>query len=106
MKTRFFLIPGLTLGLFLLNNVSHPLWAQNPMKTYIAEWKIVDTLVFNKGLTRDALEIVTSIYNSALKEKNETQVLKSLIYQVMMEEQTTENSFRESIKKLESNLTL
>ncbi len=106
MKTSIFLIFGITAGFFLLNNFSNPLWAQTHMKTYSTEWKKIDTLVLKKGLTKDALAVVRTIYNSALKEKNETQVLKSLIYQVMMEEQITENSFTESIKKLEGNLAL
>jgi hypothetical protein len=106
MKTSFFVFLGFCFGFCLLNNFSSSLQAQMPMKTYSTEWKNIDSLVMKQGLTKTALTAANNIYNSAIKEGNETQVLKALIYQVLLEEPITENGQLTGIQKLEKNLTV
>ncbi|MHA4845551.1 alpha-2-macroglobulin family protein [Flavitalea antarctica] len=106
MKTSFFLFLGLCFSFCLSNNFLNPVQAQTPMKTYSAEWRKIDTLVVGQGLTKSALTAVNNIYNAALKEGNETQVLKALVYQVMLEENVTEDGQVNGIRKLERNLAI
>jgi hypothetical protein len=106
MKTSFVVFLGLCFSFCLLNNFFNPVQAQTPMKTYSSEWKKIDSLVTKQGLTKTALTAVDNIYNAALKEGNQTQVLKTLIYQVMLEENVTENGQVNGILKLEKNLAL
>ncbi|HTE24692.1 MG2 domain-containing protein, partial [Flavitalea sp.] len=106
MKPSFFVSLSFCFSFCLLNNFFNSIQAQTPMKTYSSEWKKIDTLVMKQGLTKSALTAVNNIYNSAIKEGNETQVVKALIYQVMLEENITENSRADGIIKLEKNLPL
>ncbi|RYY18860.1 MAG: alpha-2-macroglobulin, partial [Chitinophagaceae bacterium] len=104
MKTNFFIFLALCFSFCLLNSLLFPIQAQTPMKNYASEWQKIDTLVMKQGLTRSALTAVNNIYGSALKEGNQIQVLKALIYQVMLEENVTENDHLDGIQKLEKNL--
>jgi len=49
---------------------------------YDRAWRKVDTLILIKGLTQSALTEVNKIYATAKKEKNDAQVIKSLLYKM------------------------
>jgi hypothetical protein len=106
MKTSFVVFLGLCFSFCLLNNFSNSIQAQTPVKTYSSEWKKIDTLLTRQGLTKTAITAVENIYNAALKEGNQTHVLKALIYQVMLEENITEEGQLHGIQKLEKNLAV
>src|SRR6185437_10363652 len=47
---------------------------------YAAKWKVVDSLINEKGLTQTALAGVNRIYELPQQEKNEPQQIKALLY--------------------------
>jgi len=106
MRIRILLFLTLTTFLHILPVTHFSVRAQTPMKSYNSEWKKIDTLVLKQGLTKSALTAVNNIYNVATKEGNETQVLKALIYQVMLEEALSDNNHVDGIHKLEKHLPL
>ena len=61
----------------LATNIS----AQTPIKNYEKEWKKVEGFV-KKNLPKSALEEVKKIYSLAKNEKQEAQVIKSLVYMI------------------------
>ncbi len=50
-----------------------------------AQWKNIDALI-NKGLTRSALDQVKTIYTTAKKNGNNTQLIKALLYQLHLQQ--------------------
>ncbi len=58
---------------------------------YAANWKKVDAFE-KKGLTKSALTEVESIFNLALKDKNDAQQIKAAIYQIKYRSMTDEDS--------------
>ena len=79
--------------------------AQAPMNSYITEWKKVDALV-NKGLTKSALSEVDIIYRSAKKTGNEPQVIKSLLFKIILHQNIEEETSVKSIDTLEQQITV
>src|SRR4051812_213975 len=71
---------------------------------YLQQWRKVDSLAINKGLTQSALVEVNKIYAAAKKEKNEVQVIKALLYRMDLQEQTEEESPIKNIKQLETEI--
>lgn len=63
--------------------------------TYTAQWKKVEAFE-KKGLTAAALKEVVSIYNLAIKDKNDAQQIKACMYQIkyrnMREEESQEKN--------------
>ncbi|HTF29734.1 MAG TPA: MG2 domain-containing protein, partial [Flavitalea sp.] len=94
MKTKFLTIIILTL-------FSIATTAQQSMKNYTSEWKKIDSLIQKQGQTKSALTAINSIYTAAIKEKNDPQIIKTLIYQTSLEENITENNLAGTIQKLE-----
>jgi Bacterial Alpha-2-macroglobulin MG10 domain/MG2 domain/Alpha-2-macroglobulin family len=62
-------------SLFFMHTAS----AQNGPPSYDQSWKTVDSLAQKKGLTKSALAVVQEIYRRARREKNEAQIIKSLL---------------------------
>ena len=54
-----------------------------------------------KGLTQSALTEVNKIYATAKKEKNDAQVIKSLLYKMELQEQKEEDAEIKNIRELE-----
>ena len=75
--------------------------AQKRPNDYKVQWTKVDELV-EKGMTKTAIAEVKKIYGLAKKENNETQIIKSLMFQSMLGEQVDENAGINSIKQLEA----
>ncbi len=78
--------------------------AQRP--DYTREWKRIDSLSAKAGLTKSALAAVKEVYNAAAAEKNQPQILKSLIYQVLLGQHLEEDATITSIRLLEKQLPI
>ena len=70
------------------------------VNNYDANWKKVDEFV-NKGLPKSALEEVNKIYETAKKEKNDPQIIKALLYQITLNQNTQEDATVKSITNFE-----
>ncbi len=79
--------------------------AQNKLFDYENAWEKTDSLITKKGLTQSALEEVNKIYTTAKKEKNEPQVIKSLLYKMTLLEQRNEDAAVNNIKMLEKEIS-
>jgi len=90
---RFF-IAG-TISLLITSSVL----GQLPVKNYEKEWQQVDAFV-NKGLPKSALSQVRKIYQLAKKDKQDAQVIKSLIYMISLQNEVTENEESRAIADL------
>lgn len=78
-------------------------YGQGPVKNYSTEWKKVDELI-GKGLDKDALEQIKSIYQLAKKEKQEAQVIKAAVYMIHVQNENREQNLVTSIGELEKEL--
>jgi hypothetical protein len=77
--------------------------SQTPVKNYDSAWKKVEGFV-NKNLPASALTEVKKIYDLAKKEKQEAQVIKSLIYISSLQDENRENNAVLSITEIEKEL--
>ena len=75
-------------------------FAQN--NYYDRAWKRVDSLVNKAGLTRSALTEVNKIYQQAVKEKNEAQTIKALVYRISLNENISDDNHTAGIRALET----
>jgi hypothetical protein len=73
------------------------------IKNYEKEWKKVEDLI-NKKQPKSALAEVKKIYTIAKKEKQEAQVIKSLIYISGLQEETREDNAVLAIKEMEKEV--
>ncbi len=76
-----------------------------PKFNYDAAWKKVDDLINKKGLTESALKELQTIYTSALKEKNDAQQIKALVFRVNLQNQKEEEADVMAILQLEKEIT-
>jgi len=77
--------------------------SQTPVKNYDKEWKKVEQFS-QKGLPQSALTEVKKIYALAKKEKQDAQVIKSLLYISGLQEDTREDNDVLSIREMETEL--
>lgn len=77
--------------------------SQPPVKNYEAEWKKVEEFT-NKGLPKSALAEVQKIYALAKKEKQEAQVIKSLVYMTGLQSENREDNQLFSISEVEKEI--
>ncbi|MBI2729991.1 MAG: alpha-2-macroglobulin, partial [Sphingobacteriales bacterium] len=77
------------------------LMAQAKPKDYKTQWKKIDELI-EKGLTKTAITQVKKIYPLAKKDNNDAQLIKSLMFESMLNEQVDENAGINSIKAMEA----
>ncbi len=73
---------------FLLINLTS---LSQTIRNYEAQWKKVDEHI-KKNLPKSALTEVKNIYELAKKQKQEAQIIKSLVYTVSLQQQTREES--------------
>ena len=64
---------------------------------YEQQWKKIDSLITKKGLTQSALDEVDKIYASAKKEKNDAQVIKSLLYRMGLQGWDAKRAYSEAL---------
>ena len=79
-------------------------FSQNPIKNYEKEWKKVEDFV-NKGLPKSALAEVKLIYNLAKREKQDAQVIKSLVYMMGLQSENREENAVFSITEIEKEIS-
>jgi len=70
---------------------------------YDAQWKKV-TALEEKGLPKSALEIVNSIYASAVKDKQAGQQLKALIYQLKYRDVTVDSATLQNLQEMDKQI--
>lgn len=87
-------------GFFTMNANSQP-----PIKNYEAAWKKVEDFT-NQGLPKSALEEVKKIYTLAKKEKQDAQIIKSLMYITTLQVDNREDNAALSIAEIEKEITV
>ena len=88
------------LSLFTMNAHS-----QNLVKNYEKEWKKAEAFV-EKGLPKSALAEVKKIYDLAKKEKQDAQIIKSLVYITSLQNENREDNPVFSMAEVEKEITL
>lgn len=84
---------------------SMSLFAQNKFN-YTAAWKKADDLLSKKGLTESALKEVKTIYDAAKKEKNNGQLLKSVLFRLSLQQQKEEDADVKAIAEIEKEISI
>ena len=79
-------------------------YSQTPVKNYEKEWKNVDELITKKKLPKTALAEVKKIYALAKKEKQDAQVIKTVVYMVGLQRETREDNETLAIKEIENEI--
>src|SRR3989337_3855431 len=77
--------------------------SQEPVKKYESAWKKVEALV-KKKLPQSALTEVKKIYQLAKKEKQDAQVIKSLVYMTGLQTENREDNEVFSITEIEKEI--
>jgi Bacterial Alpha-2-macroglobulin MG10 domain/Alpha-2-macroglobulin family/MG2 domain len=88
-------------GLYLLLSTVR-VEAQTSPAGYDAKWAIADSLAGKAGLPQSALKEINGIYMLALREHNDGQQIKALVYRIVEENATRENDDTTAIKELEA----
>lgn len=93
--------------LFLLPVIAGSLQviAQQENKDYTTAWKKVNELV-GKGLTKSAITEVDKIYIKAKKDNAKTQVIKSLLYTITLQQNIEENAAVKSMNTIENEISI
>jgi hypothetical protein len=96
----------LSITLFIICDI--PAYSQQPINNHEKDpiairWKKVDELV-KKELPKSALTEVKKIYALAKKEKQEAQIIKSLVYIINLQADTRENNEVSSIAEIEKEI--
>jgi len=86
---------GTILAIILLA-ISHQGFSSAAEADFEKEWKAIDQL-FQKGLPKSAAEKIEDIRAQAIMQQNQPQLLKTIIYQFKVIEQTEENALPASI---------
>ena len=89
MNIPFFKTLFLGIVLFILFDINAS--SQQPIKNYEKEWKKVEDFV-KKDLPKSALTEVKKIYALAKKEKQDAQVIKSLVYMTGLQQENREDN--------------
>jgi hypothetical protein len=76
------------------------------VKNYEAQWKKVDELIQEKNLPKSALEEVKKIYTLAKNEKQDAQVIKSLVYMTNLQQENRGNNQVQAIKEIEKEIAI
>lgn len=98
LKCCFFTM--ILLGLFTMNANG-----QTPIKKYDKEWKRIEDLV-NKGLPKSALTEVKKLYALAKKEKQDAQVIKTLVYITSLQTENREDNEVLSVSEIEKEIAI
>lgn len=78
-------------------------FSQGPVKNYTKEWKKVEDFT-NKNLPKSALAEVKKIYALAKAEKQDAQLIKSLVYMIGLQNENREDNAIFSIAELEKEM--
>ncbi|MES1215053.1 MAG: alpha-2-macroglobulin family protein [Bacteroidota bacterium] len=77
--------------------------SQTAIKNYEVQWKKADDFI-KKGLPKSALAEVKKIYASAKKEKQDAQVIKSLVYMTSLQQEDRDENESAAIKDMEKEI--
>ncbi|MBC7885498.1 MAG: hypothetical protein H7X99_08485, partial [Saprospiraceae bacterium] len=88
---------GLLMGLNFNNGTEKPY-------DYDKAWETVEKFII-EGLPKSALEKVEEIHKSAISEKNNPQLVKSIVYISRLTIQTDEKGIESSITRLEETVS-
>ena len=88
---------------FFFNLITMSTRSQEIIKTYEKNWKTVDEFV-KKNLPKSAFAEVKKIYAQAKKDKQDAQVIKSLVYMTSLQQETRENNEATAIKEIEKEV--
>src|SRR5258705_4528117 len=97
---RKFLLVLSVFSLFVMNADG-----QVPVKKYEKEWKKIEDFV-NKGLPKSALTEVKKLYDLAKKEKQDAQVIKSLVYMTGLQTENREDNEVFSIAEIDKEIAV
>ncbi len=86
---------GLLLGTMVLG--------QNTESDFVNQWKEIDSLL-NLNLTKSALGKLNLLETKTLQTNNQVQQLKTLVYQIKLEDRVNETNINQRIKTLETKL--
>lgn len=75
------------------------------IKNYEEDWKAVEQHI-NKGLPASALEAVKKIYAKAKKEKQDAQIIKSLVYMSELQQENREDNETKRIAEIEKEIAI
>jgi hypothetical protein len=113
MNQFIYLVPGFNLNrMKKLRNVAlvtvmsallSPLFGQTPIKKYEKQWATVQQLI-EKSLPKSALTEVRNIYALAKREKQEVQIIKSLVYSSHLQNELVDDEGQLFIKNWEKEL--
>src|SRR4026209_21150 len=78
-------------------------YSQNPVKTYDKEWKKIEAFL-EKQLYESALKEVKIIYQLAKKEKQDAQMIKSLVFMTGLQNETLLDNEIETIREFEDEI--
>src|SRR5690606_26411402 len=71
---------------------------------YKTDWMNVEKLI-EEGRPTSALKIVKDIYQKAKAQKQDAQVIKSLMYITQLQDENREDNLEKSIKEIEDEIT-
>ncbi|MES1216270.1 MAG: MG2 domain-containing protein, partial [Bacteroidota bacterium] len=95
---------NLSLAIILIGFFSLYTNGQNVLKNYNKEWKNVEAYS-KKNLPQSALSEVKKIYELAKKEKQDAQIIKSLVYMAGLQQETRENNEALSMAEIEKEIS-
>ncbi len=78
---------------------------QTPQTDYNKQWKEIDSLI-NLNLTKSALGKLKPLETQAIQAGNQVQQLKTLVYQLKLEDRVSETDINQRIKTLETKLNV
>jgi hypothetical protein len=92
----------LTISFFMIVFGKGEISAQT--RNYESEWKKADDLLLKKNLPKSALAEVKKIYALAKKDKEDAQLIKSLVYMTALRQEISENDEALSIREIEKEI--
>lgn len=98
MRLRFLL------GFLLAIVIFKTSFAQQAPLNFTKEWIVIDTLVLAKKQPKTALEKVNKLYTLSKNSGQTTQVIKSLIYRISLEDAVFDNKPNNAISLLEKEI--
>lgn len=93
------------IGIILFSTISFMKLNAQTIKNYEADWKTVDTHI-EKGLPASALETVKKIYAKAKADKQDAQLVKSLVYMNQLQNENREDNEQQSISQIEKEIAV
>ncbi|WEK35762.1 MAG: alpha-2-macroglobulin family protein [Candidatus Pseudobacter hemicellulosilyticus] len=79
--------------------------AQQKMNTYDRNWKKIDSLIEQAGLPQSALKELDKLTTLARQEKNEPQLIRTLIYRLNFQDAREENAAQKNITLLQKEIS-